>query len=53
MRLTYLFTVRRLTIFLTLPDLVEVVFVQLPDEASKVAVFEMFRQNGLGELLVL
>lgn len=32
-------------IFVVLSDLVEVILVQLSDEASKVAVLEMFREN--------
>jgi hypothetical protein len=35
----------RCIIFVVLSDLVEVIFVQLSDEASKVAVLEMFREN--------
>lgn len=34
-------------------DLVEVVFVELTDEAGKVAMFEVFRENRLRELLIL
>jgi hypothetical protein len=34
-------------------DFVEIVFVQLPDETSKVAVFEVFGKYVFGELLVL
>lgn len=49
----YLRAVRGGSIFLVLPDLVEVVLVQLAYKASKITVFEMFGQNGLGELLVL
>lgn len=31
----------------------EIILVQLSDEARKIAMLEMFRENGLGELLVL
>lgn len=40
-------------IFIVLPDLVEVVLVELTDEAGKVAVLEVFREDGLGKLFVL
>lgn len=36
-----------------MPDLVEVILVQLADETGKVAVFEMFGQDGFGESLIL
>lgn len=36
-----------------MPDLVEVVFVELAHETGKVAVLEMLRQDGLGEFLAL
>lgn len=53
-RHTYTDAVRRLPVLLVVvPDLVEVVLVQLPDEACKVAVFEVFRKDMLRELLVL
>jgi hypothetical protein len=31
----------------------EVVFIQLPHKTGKVAMFEVFRKDGLGELLAL
>ena len=34
-------------------DFVEVILVQLADEAREVAVFEMFGQDGFGESLIL
>ena len=36
-----------------MPDLVEVILVELADEAGEVAMLEMFGQDGLGESLVL
>lgn len=36
-----------------MPHFVEVVLIQLPHEAGKVAVLEVFREDVLGELLVL
>lgn len=50
---TNLGTVRRLAILLILPDFVEIILVELPNKAGKVAVLEMFRQYGLREFLVL
>jgi len=44
---------RRRIVFVVLSDLMEVILVQLTDETCKVAVLEVFGQNGLGELLVL
>lgn len=40
-------------VLVVLPDLVEVIFVQLPDKARKVAVLEVFWEDQLGEFLVL
>jgi hypothetical protein len=40
-------------VFIVLSDLVEVIFVQLSNEASKVAVLEMFRQNQFCEFFIL
>ena len=31
----------------------EIILVQLSDEARKIAMLKMFRENGLGKLLVL
>lgn len=46
--------IRRLCVILVvLSDLVEIIFVQLPNETSKVAVFEVLRQDLFGEFLVL
>jgi hypothetical protein len=43
-----------LAIFLiVVPDLVEVVLVELPDEACEIAVLEMFRKYVFCEFLVL
>ena len=39
--------------FVVVSNLVEVVFVELTDETSKVAMFKVLRQDGLGELFVL
>jgi len=36
-----------------MPNFMEVIFVKLTDEARKVAVLEVFWEDGLGELLVL
>ncbi len=36
-----------------MPDLVEVILVQLADETGEVAVFEMLGQDGFGESLIL
>ena len=52
--LTHPNTVRRMpALFGVLSDLVEVIFVELSDETGKIAVFEVFRQDGLGESLIL
>ena len=40
---TYVFAVRRVSVLLVVSDFVEVILVQLPDEARKVAVLEVFR----------
>jgi hypothetical protein len=40
-------------LFIVLAHFVKVIFVQLADEAGKVAVFEMFGKDGFGEFLVL
>lgn len=39
--------------FIIVADFVEVVFIQLAHEARKIAVLEMFGQDGFGEPLVL
>jgi len=36
-----------------MPHFVEVILVKLADETCKVTVFEVFRQDRLGELLIL
>lgn len=41
------------SLLVVVSNLVEVILVELPDEARKVAVFEMLWQYGLGEPLVL
>jgi len=38
---------------IVLPDLVEVILVQLADETCKVGVFEVFGEDGFREFLVL
>lgn len=51
---TYPGSVRRLaTLLVVVPDFVEVIFIQLSHKAGKIAMFEVFRKNGLGEALVL
>ena len=51
---TYSWPIRRLPIlFVVMTDFVEIVFVQLADETSKVAVFEMLGKYVFCELLVL
>jgi hypothetical protein len=40
-------------VFVILSDLVEVILVQLSDEASKIAMLEVFGEDQLGEFLVL
>ena len=40
-------------VFIVMPYLVEVVFVQLANETCEVAMLEMFREDGLGESFVL
>jgi hypothetical protein len=40
-------------VFVVLSDLVEVILVQLSDEASKIAMLEVFGEDQLGEFLVL
>ena len=50
----YPWTIGRLpTLLIVVPDLVEVILVQLADETSEVAVFEMLGQDGFGESLIL
>lgn len=54
MHVAYILTVWRLSILLiVLPDLVEVIFVELTYETRKVAVFKMFWQDGFGKFLAL
>jgi hypothetical protein len=36
-----------------MPDFMEVIFVQLTNKAGEITVFEVFGEDGLGELLVL
>jgi hypothetical protein len=51
---TYSWSIGRLPIlFVVMTDFVEIVFVQLADETSKVAVFEMLGKYVFCELLVL
>ena len=51
---TYIWTIRRWSIvFVVLSDLVEVIFIQLSNEAGKVAVLKMFRENQFCELFIL
>lgn len=50
---TYLRAIWGDSIFLVLPDFVEVIFIQLANKAGKVAMLEVFRKNMLCELLVL
>lgn len=40
-------------LFIILPDFMEIVFIQLPYKAGKVAVLEVLRKNRLGKLFVL
>lgn len=50
----YVLTIRRLAVLLViLADLVKVVLVQLAHETGKVAMLEVFRQDGLSEFLAL
>lgn len=54
MREPYVLSIRRLAVFLIiLANFVEIVFVELAHETGKVAVFEVFGEYGLGELLAL
>lgn len=51
---TYILTIWRLTIlFIILANLVEIVFVELAHKTGKVAMLEVFRQDGFGEFLAL
>lgn len=51
---TYPDTVRRCSsLLIVVPYFMKVILVQLTYKAGKVAVFEMFRQDVLGEFLVL
>lgn len=51
---TYILTVRRLSILLViLANLVEIVLVELAHKTGKVAMLEVFRQDGFGEFLAL
>ena len=53
-RVAHASAVWRLTsFFIVVPNFMEIILVQLSDEARKIAMLEMFRENGLGELLVL
>ena len=52
--ITYTGPIRRLSaILVVVSHFVEVILVELPDEAREVAVLEMFRQDGLGEPFIL
>lgn len=44
---------RRPIILVIVSDLVKIILVELPHEAGEIAMFEMFGENGFGELLVL
>ena len=51
---TYILPVWRLAVLLiVLTDLVEIIFVELAHEASKIAVLEVLRQDGLRKFLAL
>lgn len=51
---TYAWAVRRLPrLLIVMPHFVEVVLVQLANKTGEVAVLEMFREDVLGEFLVL
>ena len=53
-RRTYILSVWRLaTLLVILADFVEIVLVELAHKAGKIAVLEMFGQDGLGEFLTL
>lgn len=41
------------SIFIVVSHFMEVVFIQLADKAGEIAMFEMFRQDGLGKSFVL
>lgn len=43
----------RIATLFVMPNFMEVIFVKLTDEARKVAVLEVFWEDGFGELLVL
>jgi hypothetical protein len=50
----YVLTIRRLAVLLViLADLVKVVLVELTHETGKVAMLEVFWQDGLGKFLAL
>lgn len=49
----YLLAVRRLVVLVVATELMEVVLVQLTNEAGKVAVLEVLRENLVGELVRL
>lgn len=54
MAATYTGTVWRMsTLLIVVSHFVKVVFIQLPDEARKVTVLEMFRKDGFGESFIL
>lgn len=50
---TYIPTIWRLATLLIMPDFVEVILIQLPNKAGKVAVLKVFWKNGFRELFVL
>jgi hypothetical protein len=51
---TDIWSIRRCSsFFIVLPYFVEIVLVQLPYKAGKIAVFEVFRKNGFCEFFVL
>ncbi len=50
---TYVSPVRGITILLIVSHFMEVILVQLPHKACKVAVLEVLGKDGLGELFIL
>ena len=53
-RYTHACSVRRLSIlFIVVSDFVEVVLVELANEAGKIAMLEVFREDRFGEALIL
>lgn len=50
---TNIASIWRLATLLVMSDFVEVIFVQLADKRGEVGMLEVFREDGLGELLIL